>query len=181
MINVSISFCCLIFLLIISCVYFSKERIKNIDNKIFSFLIIINLIGICLDIGGFFLFKKFSVDSLLNIFISKIYLMYFIVYIFTLTIYVYNLSFNKIGKIIYYLGYIITISAFIMFLLPIQVNMKENVAYSFGPSVNLGYVCVFSLISIMILILVISYKKIISKKYIPILIFIILIFIIFII
>ena len=33
MISVSFAICCLVFLSIISIVYFSKKRIKNMDNK----------------------------------------------------------------------------------------------------------------------------------------------------
>ena len=71
MISVSFAICCLVFLSIISIVYFSKKRIKNMDNKIFSILIILNLIGICIDVSGYFAFKALGVDNVLNIFISK--------------------------------------------------------------------------------------------------------------
>ncbi len=174
MINVSISACCLVFLTIITFVYYSKKRIKNVDNKIFSFLIVLNLVGTYIDINGFFMFRTFDENFILNILTSKIYLIYFILYIFILAIYVYNLSYKNINKLIRYFIGIIGIIFLIIFLLPINVNMKENVAYSYGPSVNLGYVCVFTLLALIIIMLVLNIKNIISKKYMPIFAFIFL-------
>ena len=57
--------------------------------------------------------------------------------------------------------------------------MKDNTAFSYGPSVNLGYVCVFGLTFAMIIILLINIKKIKSKKYMPIFAFVILTFLAF--
>ena len=46
MISISFSICCFVFLIIIACTYFSKEKINNMDNKVFSILILINLLGV---------------------------------------------------------------------------------------------------------------------------------------
>lgn len=179
MISVSFAICCLVFLSIISVVYFSKKRINNMDNKIFSVLIILNLIGICIDVSGYFFFKLLGVDFILNVFISKIYLIYYIAFIFCLTTYVYNISFKNLNKIFKYFATLFAILCLIIFLLPINVTMKENAAFSYGPSVNLGYVCVFGLTFAMIVILLINIKKIKSKKYMPIFAFVILTFLAF--
>ena len=179
MISVSFAICCLVFLSIISIVYFSKKRIKNMDNKIFSILIILNLIGICIDVSGYFAFKALGVDNVLNIFISKIYLIYYISFIFCLTIYVYNISFKNLNKILKTFITIFAVLCTIVFILPISVTMKDNTAFSYGPSVNLGYVCVFGLTFAMIIILLINIKKIKSKKYMPIFAFVILTFLAF--
>ena len=179
MISVSFAICCLIFLSIISIVYFSKKRINNMDNKIFSVLIILNLIGICIDVAGYFFFKLLGVDFILNVFISKIYLIYYIAFIFCLTTYVYNISFKNLNKIFKYFATLFAILCLIVFILPINVTMKENAAFSYGPSVNLGYVCVFGLTFAMIIILLINIKKIKSKKYMPIFAFVILTFLAF--
>lgn len=179
MISVSFAICCLVFLSIISLVYFSKKRIQNMDNKIFSILIILNLIGICIDVSGYFAFKSLGVDNVLNIFISKIYLIYYIAFIFCLTVYVYNISFKNLNKILKTFITIFALLCTIIFILPISVTMKDNTAFSYGPSVNLGYVCVFGLTFAMIIILLINIKKIRSKKYMPIFAFVILTFLAF--
>ena len=79
-------------------VYFSKKRMENADNKIFTVMIIANLIGILIDMIGYISFEKFSHTALINKCISKIYVIYFLTYVFCLFIYVYNLTFNNLAK-----------------------------------------------------------------------------------
>ena len=67
MISVCFSICCFIFLNIVTFFYFSKSRLKNIDNRIFSILIVTNLIGTFIDVGGYVSFQTFSLDSFINI------------------------------------------------------------------------------------------------------------------
>ena len=176
MINISLAFSCFIFLTIIAIVYFSKQRIQNTDNKIFAFLIIHNLIGICIDIVGFFLFKLYGADSFINILISKIFVLYFIFYLFCLTLYVYNISYNQIHKLFKYLLSLLGLISISILFLPITITLKENVGYSSGPATSVGFVIVFSTIIIIIGILLLNIKKIINKKYMPIFAFIFLIF-----
>lgn len=176
MISVSLSVSCFVFLTIIATFYFSKKRLKNIDNKIFTVLIVINIIGTIIDVIGYFLFKEYGTDFILNLFISKIYLLYYLWYTFCLAIYVYNLSFDTTLKKVPYFILIFGILSAIIVLLPIQVEMRENVGFSYGESVNLAYSIGFILIISMIISLMKSYKKIKSKEFIPIFTFIILMF-----
>lgn len=172
MISVSLSVSCFVFLTIIAAFYFSKKRLKNIDNKIFTVLIIINIIGTLIDIIGYFLFKEYGTDFILNRFISKIYLLYYLWYTFCLAIYVYNLSFKTTFKKMPYLILIFSILSVVITLLPIQVEMRKNVGFSYGESVNVAYSIGFILIISMIISLIKSYKKIKSKEFIPIFAFI---------
>lgn len=94
MIGISLSISCLIFLSIVGIVYFSKDRVKNFDNQVFSILLVVTIIGIILDVGGFICFRILGAENILSILISKIYLIYYAAYTFILMIYVYNLSFN---------------------------------------------------------------------------------------
>lgn len=174
MISVSLSVSCLIFLTIIAIFYFTKKRLKNLDNKIFTFLIIINIIGTIIDVGGFFLFRKYGTDFILNILISKIYLLYYLSYAFCLAIYVYNLSFENVMKRISYIIFFFVILSIIIMVLPIHIEMKESIGFSYGASVNLAYMFAFILIISMVASLIKSIKKIKSKEFIPVFVFIIL-------
>lgn len=176
MIGISFSVACLVFLTIISIFYFTKKRIKNIDNRIFTTLIIIHLIGIFLDVAGFFCFKAFGTDFIINILISKIYLMYYLVFTFCLMIYVLNISFKNMVKKIPYLIYSFLALLLIIFCLPIELYMQDNIGFSYGASVNVVYTFEFLFIIIMIFSLIKSIKKIRSKEYIPIFVFIVLTF-----
>ena len=79
-------------------VYFSKKRINNVDNRIFSFMIITNLVGILIDIVGYFSFNLYGVDFILNKCIAKLYLVYFLLYGFCLFSYIFNVTFRNIEK-----------------------------------------------------------------------------------
>ena len=173
MINVCFSISCLLFLSIILIFYFSKKRLNNIDNKIFSILIILNLIGIFIDVFGYFSFNAFGPKFILNVFISKIYLVYYLMYVFCLMTYVYSISFNNIKKVLPYFITIFSVISVIIFILPVNVHMKGNVAFSYGVGVNFGYVMAFIAILIMIFSLIKNVKKIKSKEYIPIFVFVI--------
>lgn len=177
MISVSLSVSCLTFLTIIAIFYFAKKRLKNFDNKIFTFLIIINIIGTIIDISGFFLFRRYGTDFIWNIWISKIYLLYYLTYAFGLAIYVYNLSFENAMKKVPYLVVVFIVLSSIIALLPIHIEMRENVGFSYGTGVNLAYACAFILIISMIFSLIKNIKKLKSKEYIPIFVFIILTFV----
>lgn len=50
MVTFSFSICSLVFMLIFLIIYFSKKRLKNKDNSIYSFLIITNIVGLIIDI-----------------------------------------------------------------------------------------------------------------------------------
>ncbi len=170
MINVVLSSCCLIFLTIVAVVYFSKKRMENADNKIFTVMIIVNLIGILIDMIGYISFEKFSHTALINKCISKIYVIYFLTYVFCLFIYVYNLTFNNLAKnvkkmICALLGVLLVIA-----LLPLNVHIESNRAFSEGPSANLTYAVGIILLILMIVFLFIGRKKL--KSYIPLLAFV---------
>ena len=51
-----------IYILLMMFVYFSRKRIKTIENKIYSYLIIINLIGLALEIVDAWINTEFEGD-----------------------------------------------------------------------------------------------------------------------
>ena len=70
--------CSLIFITLVSVVYFSKPRIKSIENSIYKWLIICNIFGLILEILGYF-----AVDTVTNFYlISMLILKFYVVYIF---------------------------------------------------------------------------------------------------
>lgn len=170
MINVVLSSCCLIFLTIVAVVYFSKKRMENADNKIFTVIIIANLIGILIDMIGYISFEKFSHTALINKCISKIYVIYFLTYVFCLFIYVYNLTFNNLAKNVKKMIYALLGVLLVIALLPLNVHIESNRAFSEGPSANLAYAVGIILLVLMIVFLFIGRKKL--KSYIPLLAFV---------
>ena len=178
MISVSFSICSFIYIIIFAIVYFSKTRINLMENKVYTYLLITTLIGLSIDIIGYFLFQYGSINSLKNIFVAKIYLVYYFTWIYLLTIYIYIVSTKTIKKIDYNklfktLTIVYLIIASIISMLKIYIKNTEKSLYTYGPSVNLVYLLSGICIIIMLVILLLRIKNIKKKEYIPLFVFII--------
>ena len=176
MISVCFSICCLIFIFILSIAYFTKQKINNFDNRVYTTVMLLNLIGIIIDVGGFISFRNLGVNNILNHLISKIYLLYYISYIFCLMIYIYNLSFNNLSKIIKKVIMAFLFVCLLIFSLPINIHFDNSTAYTYGLSVNVSYFFAFSFIIFMIFCLFKNIKKLRNKEYYPLIAFVILTF-----
>ncbi len=175
--SVSFSICSFIYIIIFSIVYFSKTRINLVENKIYTLLLITTIVGLSIDIIGYFAFLDGVANSVKNLGIAKIYLIYYFTWIYLLTIYTYIIStkqkktnftnlFKKLSKL-----YIIII--LIIPLLKTQIKMTNTSLYSFGPSVNLVYMLSGICVLIMLVCILKNLQNIKSKKYIPLLVFIV--------
>ena len=80
--------------------FFSKEKIKTEENKIYSKLIIINFIGIILELLCA-IFSK-NIESFLPLYtiLNKAYLIYLIVWCSVFGIYVFLISISNTNKLI---------------------------------------------------------------------------------
>ena len=175
MTGIPFSICCLIFLTMLLIFYFSKKRLNTIDNKIFTSLMITNIIGIFIDISGFILFTILGKDNILNIIISKIYLIYFLTYVFILFLYIYNISTKKLKEKLRTMILIFTTVDLIITTLPINIYFENNIGYTSGLSVNITYGVGIFMIVTMLYYLIKYIKTIGYKKYTPLLAFVILI------
>ena len=167
MIGISFSICCFVFLLILIAVYFSKKRIDSVNNRLFTALMIINVLGIFIDVGGFASFKFLGTNNYINVVISKIYLSYYLVYIFCFMLYIYNVSTKNIKKIYPKIAYLFLFIILIVLYLPIKLHFENNIGYSYGLSVNFSYVIGTIMIIVMLYYLIKNVKNIGYKEYIP--------------
>ena len=171
---ISFSICSIIYIIIFSVVYFSRNRINLIENKIYSLLLITTLIGLSIDIIGYFAFKDMNTTSLKNLTIAKIYLIYNFTWCYLMTLYTYIISNKKKKKLkikpfklIYIIIFLITL------ILPIKINNENNYIYSYGLSVNFVYLISFICILLMLIMIIKNIKNIRKKEYIPLLVLII--------
>lgn len=172
MIGVSLSFCCFLFLIILASFYFSKQRVNSLDNKFFSRLITINIIGIFIDIAGYFSFRELGTDNIINIMISKVYLFYYLTYTFGFMLYVISIAHKGIGKYLRIIVLLYALVGAVMLSLPISLYFDNNVGYSYGPSVNFAYVLILGFGVVMLVSLIKNLRKVPVKKYIPLFTFI---------
>ena len=178
---IGFSICNFIYISIFAIFYFSKKRIKSLDNKIYSYILISNFIGIFLDIFGYLSFKSFGPDFIINIFISKTYLLYYYTWAFLFLIYVYIISFRKSAeemlsrsKLFWFILFIISLIYIIILILPINIVYNNNIAYTNGLSVYFVYILSFIMVALMIFCLIKNIKKLNSKEYVPLLAFLFL-------
>ena len=178
---VSFSICSFIFVLMFIIFYFSKERLNTLDTKMYSCILVTNIIGIMIDVFGYFIFKIYGSESFISILISKFYLVYYFLWAYFFLLYIFVISFRE--KTEYLLqkkftkpSIILTsiIISFIVLIMPIQITYKDNVAYSSGLSVNMVYGLCFIMVGIMLYCLLRNLKKISTKEYIPLLTFMVL-------
>ena len=178
MVTFSFSICSLVFMLIFLITYFSKRRLKNKDNSIYSFLIITNIIGLIIDIIGYITMHNLNLNSLVNIIISKLNLIYYFTWLYLFVIYIIYISkitknsiFSNISKI-KYICYLINL--FFILILPLHINNEGDKIYSYGPSASYVYFISIIFAIIIIYCLFRNLKKITKKEFIPLILFVIL-------
>jgi len=153
-IGITVICCSILYIILVATVYFSKKKIKNLENKIYSSLLILNVVGLFLELGCcYFLYNKdiSSLYTFLNILINKTFVVYLLTWEFIFTAYIFFISFNqkesfkeKVEKnkssiltliSIIYLG-MISLVAF----LPLYYFNDGTYLYSYGPATNLLYI-----------------------------------------
>lgn len=58
--SVIVASCCFVFLIIMTIVFFTKPRMNKLENKAFSWLLILNLCGLGLEILSYFLVSYYN-------------------------------------------------------------------------------------------------------------------------
>lgn len=178
---VSFSICSFIFVLMFIIFYFSKERLNTLDTKMYSYILVTNIIGIMIDVFGYFIFKIYGSESFISIMVSKFYLVYYFLWAYFFLLYIFVISFREKSEYLLQKKFtktiIILTSLFIcliILIMPIQISYEDNVAYSSGLGVNMVYGLCFIMVGIMLYCLLRNLKKISTKEYIPLLTFMVL-------
>lgn len=173
----------LIYSILLICIYFYKQRLNNLENKLFISLMLTNFIGLVLDILSIFTVSNMNYFPVLNSIITKTYLVYLFTWATLFTCYVFVISksektikteFNN--KKIFVLFYLLIVT--IIYILPLYYQYDSKGMYSYGLSANLLYVIIFIYIVIWLIQICKNYKKLKSKKYLPIFVFIVFGFIV---
>ena len=177
--GISFPLCALPFSILIILLFYIKGHVKSKETTLYQVLIISNFLGIIIELLCTFASKIYNTNLLLSNFIYKSYLLYLIIWISTFAYYIFSISKkneNVIKKerykliILYYLVIIILI-----IFLPIEVVIKDNfnIRYTTGPAVQFSYLISFIAILI-ILISMLTNLKNLSKKYVPVIIFLLI-------
>ena len=164
----------LAYILLIAIIYFSKKRVNNYDNKFYSTIVLINIIGLIIDIiQGIIIMFDCNI-SLIHI-ISKIFLIYIIIWTFLFCSYILSIGQkNKLNAFLNKIKYIpLTLGTILILFLPIDYFHDGNKMYTYGISVNLTYIFVCTYILIMTISCVYNLTKSRknTKNYVPLIMF----------
>ncbi len=166
--------------LLLIIVFFSKKRLKTLENKIYSMLIICNFIGLILAIMCYYTVLYNDIVPMLNFIISRLYLIYLVSYIFLFFCYLITGLYTendklteKIKKFFILITFIFFVIVFIVYYLPLYYHNENMIIYSYGPSANIIYFLATVCMTIWTILLIKNYKKVKNKKFWPIVFFII--------
>lgn len=167
-----------VYSLLLIIVYYSKERLKTIENNIFKILMAVNFVGLIIDLICAVTTYNMNEPTILNYAVTKLYLMYFIVWISIFSVYTYAISKNSDERKIK-LNLKVNIILLILFfwlviLLPLEFVKVQTGMYAKGLAVNFVYIIVGVYISLCVLYLLKNIRNILDKKYIPLLSFLVL-------
>ena len=161
--------------------FFIKGPVKTTETKIYKYLIISNLIGLIIEILCTYASYISVENPILSDFILKLYLVYNIVWTSILTTYVIYISLQEKTIKKYRTAYklimvvFLVISTITTYILRCDLVIKDNfrIRYTEGPSVNFTYTVCGFLIFVIIALMLINFKSLKNKKYIPIYVFIV--------
>lgn len=156
-------------------VYFTKPHINTPENRIFSILIVTNLVGLLLEFINYFTVLNIATIPFANYVVSKFYLIYLLSFIVIFTYYVIYISYKEQmdevrKKLIKLMIIFYWVSLLMVILLPIEFA-NENGVYSYGYSVNIVYIASAVCILLCLGSMMYNFRNIRDKKYFPLFIF----------
>ena len=174
----------LVYIILLIIVYFSKPRAKNLETKIYSYIVVTCLIGCVVSLGTYYFMFHIDMYPILNEIFARSYLLFILTYTSLVSYYVLAISINdklsdeKKEKYIFYSKVTVmalTIFSFLLALiLPMDYISKKDMVYSTGPAVKFVFSFTRGYALLWILILVTKIKRITEKKYYPMILYIIL-------
>ena len=176
----------LIYTILVLFLFFSKDKINTVENKIYSWLLFTVIIGIILDIMGIYCHLYLPDTSFIRWLVVKFYLVYLLTFVYLITFYIVVISYkeemrlidnkskNKSNKIIKYLTIIYVISIVMNFILTFTYFKEGNSVYLFGS--NTLFVYAMSGIGILswVFFVLKNRKSIPIRKIVPIMIFVVI-------
>ena len=140
----------LFYVIIFLIIHFSKKRIKIFENSLLLGIMIINLVGLLLELGCYYVVILTNAETFLEIFILKSYVAYIVTFNFALNIYLMLLTNKNYGQkefnivkifkrdlilsLVPYLGMI-----FATYYFPLNV-FKDGGYYTYGTAVDLLFI-----------------------------------------
>ena len=182
MANNFFTLCSFFYSLMLTIIYFKRKNVKTIETKIYSSLIITNILNVSLAVMCYFTILYKDMMPFINDLISKTLLLLFITWELFFTGYVIVITRKnkeKNYKEIYkksrpLLAVLYILISFIVYVLPLYYHNENKIVYSYGPSANFIYALTAILIITWIILIIKNYQILKSRKCIPVVLFIVL-------
>ena len=166
----------LVILIVLSIVFFSKKRLHQVEDNTYGQLLIVSVITILFGLLlGIIIDSDFYLKDILIIVFNKIYLIGLILSVSIFAFYTYcisrfkNIKFKLVNRI-YQISFFVNV--LLVLILPLNVVTENGEILTVGPSMYYTY-SVFSIIYFILVVLVLlDFKRIRNKKYIPIILLI---------
>lgn len=162
-----------IYLILVMIIYFSKKKINTSENKVYSILLTVTLLGVVIDFSSVYMAFSGLHNSFFG-FVNRLYLVYLLTWISLLTSYSFIISLSKKAakkgtsfiKKIY-----IPMAIFLLFY-PLAYTVEGNEFFTHGLSANAMYGLSTIYVIVMIICLLSNIKNLKQKKYVPIIFYI---------
>lgn len=152
--------------------YFSKTRLNNKENKVYKIMLIVNVIGLILQLlCDYVSFKYDVVSKIFSSFVFKAYLVYFIVFVNLMLLYLIILVFKKYEKLLIKCDIVITfVESWIVCVAPYSLyrNIETRTFYTYGLAINLSFIFSAIVCMFMFIVLIVNWNKMSKTKSIPI-------------
>ena len=162
-----------IYLILVMIIYFSKKKINTSENKVYSILLTVTLLGVVIDFSSVYMAFSGLHNGFFE-FVNRLYLVYLLTWISLLTSYSFIISLSKKAakkgtsfiKIIY-----VPMAIFLLFY-PLAYTVEGNEFFTHGLSANAMYGLSTIYVIVMIICLLSNIKNLKQKKYVPIIFYI---------
>lgn len=171
-----------IYTMLTSIVYFSKNRINNSENAVYEKLLSITPIGLLLEIGCN-VTAIYKMNDLVSSIISRLYLIFILVWLTTFTLYILTITKYKGDKLTEYknskirkniiIGSIS--STLLLIFLPIDFILEKNLAYLGGIGIVFLLAITFLLIILDFILFIKYFKNMTFREKVPMLLLLLLI------
>ena len=161
-------------------VYFSKQRLNTLENKIYKALIVINLFSLVTDILSIITITHMDVIPITNYIVTRMYLAFALLWIFVFTLYIVviasNMGQSKNGpNILQKLNHVFLVAYIVylllLFILPLNCANTATGIYTYGPGAYLSYGLSGLLILVELISVITHVKNLKIIKILPMLLF----------
>ena len=168
--EISVQIISLIYVLVLSLVYFLKRKYNFLESKIYKLLLVFTSITLILDIGSMFIIEEKILENVICLMISKLYFISLLVWIILFILYVIlNMVNEKYGSLeelvknsAFGKVYLVVSIILLAFMVILPVNYNTLPVNYYGSGVSLIYILVV-VESILLPLLILFSSKVVSK------------------